>query len=107
MVSQPNNVLGMWDAFNEMFQLHHSLGHDKYMLDTWGVDVSRRALTHELEDFIQPVHEELQLAVDSILGMDTDNWKTLDLMGTMRMIINRAGSRFAVGLPLCMFLSNS
>ncbi|KAK2603566.1 hypothetical protein QQS21_004246 [Conoideocrella luteorostrata] len=101
MLSQPNGVLGMWEAFNEMFQLSHSLGHEKYMLDTWAVDVSRRALTQELEDFIEPVQEELQLAVDSLLGMDTDNWKAVDLMDTMRMIINRTGGRFAVGLPLC------
>lgn len=101
LLSQPSSVLGMWEAFNEMFQLGHSLGHEKYMLDTWAVDVARHVLTQDLESFIEPVREELQFAIDSLIGMQTENWRTLDLLDTMRMLINRAGSRFVVGLPLC------
>lgn len=94
----------MWEAFNEMFQLGHSLGHEKYMLDTWTVDVSRKVLTQDLEQFIDPVWEELQLAVDEYLGIDSENWVTLDLLETIRKVINRASGRFAVGLSLCMLL---
>ncbi|CAH0054979.1 unnamed protein product [Clonostachys solani] len=100
LLSQPSDVLGMWEAFNEMFQLHHSLGDSKYMLDTWAVDVTRKALSQELEEFIDPVREELELSIDELLGKDSDNWKTVDLMETTRMIINRSGGRFTVGL-LC------
>lgn len=92
----------MWEGFNEVFQLRHSLGHEKYMLDTWAVDVSRRVMTQDLEEFIDPMREELELAINSILGMDTEAWKPLDLKDTMRTIINRSASRFVVGLPLCM-----
>ncbi|KAK2615035.1 hypothetical protein N8I77_001814 [Diaporthe amygdali] len=91
----------MWEAFNEMFQLGHSLGHEKYMLDTWAVDVARHVLTKDLETFVEPVREEIQLAIDALLGLDTENWQTVDLLDTMRMIINRAGCRFVVGVPLC------
>lgn len=97
----------MWEAFNEMFQLGHSLGHEKYMLDTWTVDVSRKVLTQDLEDVIGPVWEELQLAVDRYLGMDTENWQTLDLLETVRNVINRASGRFVVGLGLCKFTSSN
>ncbi|KAL0938263.1 cytochrome p450 [Colletotrichum truncatum] len=100
-LSQPASILGMWEAFNEMFQLGHSLGDEKYMVDTWPHLLARHILTQELEDYILPVHEELQLAIDTHLGVDTENWKTLDLLDTMRMIVNQTGSRFAVGLPLC------
>ncbi|CAI6099014.1 unnamed protein product [Clonostachys chloroleuca] len=100
-MSQPKEVLGMWEGFNEVFQLRHSLGHEKYMLDTWAVDVSRRVMTQDLEEFIDPMREELELAINSILGMDTETWKPLDLKDTMRTIINRSASRFVVGLPLC------
>ncbi|CAG8953375.1 hypothetical protein HYFRA_00010120 [Hymenoscyphus fraxineus] len=100
-MSQPTSVLGMWEAFNEMFQLSHSLGHEKYMLDTWTVDVSRRALTQDLEQVIDPVWEEIQLAVDEYFGLDTEAWSTLDLLETIRNVINRASGRFVVGLSLC------
>ncbi|KAG6361653.1 hypothetical protein INS49_009880 [Diaporthe citri] len=84
-----------------MFQLGHSLGHEKYMLDTWAVDVARHVLTKDLETFIKPFQEEIQHATDLLLGADTENWKTVDLLDTMRTIINRAGCRFVVGKHLC------
>jgi hypothetical protein len=91
----------MWDAFNEMFQLSHSLGDEKYMIDTWPHLLARRVLTQELDDHLMAVHEELQAAMDTNLGMDTENWKTLNVLETVRMIVGQASSRFNVGLPLC------
>lgn len=101
-LSQPAKVLGMWDAFSDMFQLSHSLGDVKYMIDTWPHMLSRHVLTQELDDHIMGVHEEVQVAVDTWLGEDTENWQTFDLLDTLRMIINQMGTRFTVGLPLCM-----
>jgi hypothetical protein len=100
-LSQPPSVLGMWEAFNEMFQLGHSLGDEKYMIDTWPHLLARHVLTQELDDYILAVHEELKYAVDTRFGTDTENWATLDLLDTIRMVVNQVGSRFAVGLPLC------
>lgn len=101
VLSQPASVMGMWEAFNEMFQLGYSLGDEKYMIDTWPHLLARHVLTQELDEYILPVHEELKLAIDTQLGHDKENWRTVDLLTCMRMIINQAGSRFAVGLPLC------
>ncbi|KAN0083593.1 hypothetical protein V8E54_002681 [Elaphomyces granulatus] len=100
-LSQPPSVLGMWEAFNEMFQLGHSLGDEKYMIDTWPHLLARHVLTQELDEYILAVHEELKHAVDTRFGTDTENWTTLDLLDTIRMVVNQVGSRFAVGLPLC------
>jgi cytochrome P450 len=100
-LSQPSRVLGMWEAFSEMFQLGHSLGHDKYMLDTWPHLLSRHVLTQELDDHLWDIYEELQVAMEANLGNDTENWKTCDALDTVRMIVNQTGSRFTVGLPLC------
>lgn len=64
-------------------------------------------LTQELEDYILPVYGELKEAIDKGFGNDTENWKTLDLLETVRMVINQAGSRFAVGANLCKAAENS
>lgn len=101
VLSQPASVMGMWEAFNEMFQLGHSLGDEKYMVDTWPHLLARHVLTQDLEDYIMPVHDELQRAIDENLGMDEENWTAVDLLQTMRMIVNQTGSRFAVGETLC------
>jgi hypothetical protein len=63
------------------------------MLDTWTVDVSKKILTQNLEDFIDPVWEELQLALDKYFGLATEPWRTLDLLETIRNVLNRASSR--------------
>jgi hypothetical protein len=94
----------MWDAFSEMFQLGHSLGDEKYMTDTWPHMLSRQVLTHELDDHMMAVHEEVQVAVDRWLGQDMENWQETDLLDAMRMMITQVGSRFTIGLPLCRFL---
>lgn len=100
-LSQPARVLGMWDAFSEMFQLGHSLGDEKYMLDTWPHLLSRQVLTRELDDHLMAIREELQVAIDAHLGHDVENWSRADMLATVRSIITQTGSRFAVGLPLC------
>lgn len=107
VLSQPANVLGMWEAFNEMFQLSHSLGDEKYMIDTWPHLLARHVLTQELDDYILPVYGELKEAIDKGFGNDTENWQSLDLLDTMRMVINQAGSRFAVGETLCKIDQNN
>lgn len=101
LLSQPSSVLGLWEAVSEVFQIGYSLGHGKYMLDTWAVDVSRHVLTKDLNALIEPVRQEIQYAIDLLLDTDAENWKTVDLVDTMRMVMFRAGSRFVVGKPLC------
>lgn len=90
----------MWEAFKETFRLSHSLQHEKYMLNIWAVDVTRHILTRDLDILIVPAGEELELAIER---MDTENWLTVNLLKTMRLIFNRTGSRFSVGIPLCKF----
>lgn len=100
-MSQPARVLGMWDAFQEMFQLGHSLGDEKYMIDTWPHMLARRVLTQELDDHLMSIHDELAVAIDTHLGTDTENWTALNLLDTVRLVIGQTGSRFTVGSSLC------
>ncbi|KAF4125493.1 Cytochrome P450 [Geosmithia morbida] len=100
-ISQPSRVLGMWDAFSEMFQLGHSLGDEKYMLDIWPHMLSRQVLTRELDDHLMDVHDELHYAMETRLGGDTQSWSERELLDTIRLIITQVGSRFTVGKTLC------
>lgn len=99
--SQPHKTLGMWDAFSDMFQLGHSLGDDKYMIDTWSHYLARHVLTQELDDHLMDIHDELLVALETHLGTDTEHWKTLNLVDTVRIVINQTASRFTVGEELC------
>jgi hypothetical protein len=48
--------------------------------------------------------DELGVAFEKYFGTDEQNWKTIDLLETARMVVAQAVSRFTVGLPLCMFI---
>ena len=104
LISQPTRVLGAWRGFNELFQLGHSLGDDKYMIDIWPHLLAKNVLTRELGPwYVLPIWEEMRLAIDSRLGFDTENWTTIDLTNTINAIAGQATSRFTVGLPLCTY----
>lgn len=84
-----------------MFQLGHSLGHDKYMTDTWSHYLARHVLTQELDDHLIDIHDELLVALETHLGSDAEEWKTLNLVDTVRILINQTASRFTIGQELC------
>ena len=47
------------------------------------------------------VRDELEAAVDELLGTDTKTWKSISLFDTVTHIVARINSRVFVGLPLC------
>lgn len=55
-----------------------------------------------MDDHLMDIHEEVKVAIDTYLGHDTENWKTLNLLQTVRMIIAQTGTRFTLGMPFCM-----
>ncbi|KAL4922599.1 cytochrome P450 [Aspergillus aurantiobrunneus] len=54
-----------------------------------------------LENIVAGLNEELGVAFDAQFGVDEENWKTIDLLDTIRRVVAQAASRFTVGLPLC------
>lgn len=47
------------------------------------------------------MNDELGVAIDTRLGIDTDGWTEIPLLSTMKLLIAQASSRFTVGAPLC------
>jgi hypothetical protein len=101
VMKQPDAVLSVSDAFAEFDQADYSLGHSKYILDAWQGLLVKTELNVVLENIVAAMNEELGVAFDKYFGTDEDNWRTIDLLETTRMVVAQAGSRFTVGLPLC------
>lgn len=51
------------------------------------------------------VKDELETAVDELLGTDTKTWESISLFDTITHIVARINSRVFVGLPLCSYKS--
>lgn len=101
LLSQPDKVLSLGNAFTEINQSKHGLGSEIYALDAWQGDLVKTEMNTVLENICVAMNNELGCAFDKYFGTDTENWGEVDLLNTVRMIVAQAASRFTVGIPLC------
>jgi hypothetical protein len=101
ILAQPESVLSVTEAFADIDLFNWSLGTDKIVLDAWQGLLIRTDLNRVLEASCEAMNNELHVAIDEYFGTDADNWKEINLLETIRMVVAQASSRFAVGLPLC------
>ncbi|KAL2787875.1 cytochrome P450 [Aspergillus keveii] len=101
VLAQPESVLSVADAFVEIDQVVYSLGHERYVADPWQGNLVRQELNSVLENICAAMNNELGIAFDARFGTDEENWREIDLLNTVRMVVAQAASRFTVGLPLC------
>jgi hypothetical protein len=74
------------------------------ILDAWQGLLVKTELNAIFENIMPALYDDLGVAFYKYFGTDEQNWKTIDLLETARMVVAQAGSRFTVGLPLCMFI---
>jgi hypothetical protein len=101
VLTQPETVLGVNDAFVEIDQVYYSLGHSKYVGDPWQGNLVKQEMNAVLENIVAALNDELRVAFDAQFGSNEDEWKVINLLETVRVIVAQAASRFTVGLPLC------
>lgn len=101
IMAQPDHVLDQGQAFAEIDQVTWALGHDRYVVDAWQGMIVKYDLNRAIEVIANSMKDELAVVFDDQFGTDTENWKTVDLTQTVKMIVAQAASRFTVGLPLC------
>ncbi|KAL3478474.1 cytochrome P450 [Aspergillus californicus] len=101
VLAQPESVLSVDDAFVEVDQADYSLGHAKYIQDAWQAMLVKTELNPVLENIVAALNDELGVAFDEYFGTDEENWRDIDLLETVRMVVAQAASRFTVGLPMC------
>ncbi|KAL4810621.1 cytochrome P450 [Aspergillus unguis] len=100
-LAQPDRVLSVSEAFCEIDQPLYSLGHMQPILDPWQGNLVRNDINAVLENIVAALNDELAVAFDTHFGTDTDSWKEIDLMETVRTVVAQAATRFTVGVPLC------
>jgi hypothetical protein len=103
-MKQPESVSSIAEAHVEFDKADYSLRNSKYIRDAWQRFLVKTELNATLENIVPALHDELGVAFDKYFGTDEQNWKTIDLLETARMVVAQAGSRFTVVLPLCMFI---
>jgi cytochrome P450 len=58
-------------------------------------------MTRDLDDFAAAMTDEIEDALKSLWGSDTENWHEIVVYDIMLELVGRAVNRILVGLPLC------
>lgn len=56
-----------------------------------------------LEELTPVLMDEIRFAMDDLLGLDTNRYKTIKIRSTMKRILTRTAFRVFMGPPLCEF----
>lgn len=101
VLAQPEDVLGVGEAFADIDGVYYSMGTDVPFTDAYQGLIVKKDMNVVLEQIVQAMKDELEVAFDEYFGTDTDSWRELDLIPTIRRVVAQASSRFTVGIPLC------
>ncbi|TPX07256.1 uncharacterized protein E0L32_010850 [Thyridium curvatum] len=100
-LSQPEDVLEVNSAFAELDQTGYSLGSHDIVADPWQMTLVRQDINIHLDWIVKEIDDEIAVAFDKRLGLDTTAWREMELHSVMRMVAAQVASRFIVGRPLC------
>ena len=75
-------------------------------MDPWQGNLVKTGMGAILETIVAGLNDELQYAFDARFGTDTEHWREIAVLETMKPLVAQAASRFTVGLPLCKYASS-
>lgn len=100
VLAQPDDQLSLERAIVELDQIQWAFGHDKIIMDDWQGHLVKTELNRALENISAALKDELHRVFDERFGTDTEEWKEVELMPVVGMIVVQAAARFTVGLAL-------
>ncbi|OCK84488.1 cytochrome P450, partial [Lepidopterella palustris CBS 459.81] len=100
LFNQPDDVLSARAVQGSLIASDYILPHLAFDSDLH-VEVARSILTRQLGAFMEVMVEETRIAMDEVLGLDTENWNEVGVSKAVRDILLRVNARVSVGLPLC------
>ncbi|KAL4881714.1 cytochrome P450 [Aspergillus karnatakaensis] len=97
----PDSMLSVQEAMNDSAGIAHLLtGRDATLEKIATLTVSQH-LTQSL-GLVQPdLLDELQLSLDRVLGLDTDEWNSVCIFSAMEQVVTQIAGRLLFGKMLC------
>lgn len=98
---QPDHVLSQLEVNRRFLEADHAFFHPNIVREPIHPEVIKRELTHKLNNFAGDIVDELQLCLKEDWGLETEEWREVNLYDTMLDIISRLSMRVLVGKELC------
>ncbi|PNS17352.1 Cytochrome P450 3A4 [Sphaceloma murrayae] len=100
LVDQPDDVLSVGVAHYNQLHGQYSFVSPKVLGDLYHEHVIHRSLARQLIGLIPHIEDEVIAAMDDVLGLDTENWTSLNVWDMFFSLIPRLTNRVLVGLPI-------
>jgi hypothetical protein len=101
LCEQPDHIMSQTEVNRQFLEADHTFLHPNIVREPVHPEVIRRELTHKLSSFADDIVDELQQCLEENWGLDTENWKEINVYDTMLDVISRLSTRVFVGEPLC------
>jgi hypothetical protein len=98
MLEMPDRVLSTHDAHDDVLYNHYNfLGAGSH----FPISVMHKHLARNLPGLIPGVQNEVHAVMGDVFGVDTDEWKELNLWDAWLGLVPRVTNRILVGEPTC------
>ncbi|KAL7941390.1 cytochrome P450 [Trichoderma barbatum] len=101
MMDQPDHILSTYDAHNAVLYSEYNFLGRRLAYDPFPNRVMHKYLARHLSTVIPNVDDEIQHAVDTSLGGDTENWKSIKLWNLWLEIVPHVTNRLLIGPEIC------
>ena len=103
--SQTAWLLDLPDHLVSTKEAHRDILHNEFQFfqldDQFPIRTIHKNLARNLAGLIPGVEEEIKHAIDAVFGLDTENWKSINLWDAWLGIIPQVTNRVLVGMPTC------
>ncbi|KAH7028160.1 cytochrome P450 [Microdochium trichocladiopsis] len=97
LLGLPDHVLGATEAQNTLLHSKYSFPVSPALGYEFPLRVVHRHLNRALHNLTPDIWEEVQAAMDTALGCDTENWKSLNVWAISLDILTRVTNRIILG----------
>ncbi|KPM43313.1 hypothetical protein AK830_g3243 [Neonectria ditissima] len=101
MMDQPDGVLSADRAHSSILHSRYNFLGDDLDRDSFATRAVHKYLARHLGGLIAGVEAEVDAAVDDVLGLDADAWRSVNLWDMWLAVVPRVTNRLLVGEPAC------
>ncbi|KAI1412065.1 cytochrome P450 [Hypoxylon sp. FL1857] len=101
LLEQPDSVLNQEKVNRQFLEADHTFFHANLVDSPVHPEVIKHQLTKKVDTFVFDIVEEVNLCLEENWGLDTEEWREVEVYDTMLILIARLSTRVLVGLPLC------
>ncbi|KAF2125560.1 cytochrome P450 [Dothidotthia symphoricarpi CBS 119687] len=101
MLEQPDSVLSTSGAHYELLQGEYAFVKPIILQDPYHEHVVHKNLVRNLNAIVPELEDEVIQNVNELFGMDTSEFKKMDVMESFMRLVPKITNRMVVGQPLC------